>query len=76
MTQENFISNFANLFDDIDASSITLETKFRDIEGWSSLIALSVFAMCDEEYDIQLERDVISKSTTVGDLYKAVSAKL
>ena len=71
----NFIENFANQFDDTDASEIKAETIFKELDEWSSLIALSVIAMVDEEYDITIKGDDIRNSNTVEDLFNAVKAK-
>ena len=46
MEIKEFIQNFADQFDDTDASVFTPETKFKELEEWSSLTALSVIAMC------------------------------
>ena len=40
MIMEEFIKNFAEQFDDTDLAVFTAETKFRDLEEWSSLIGL------------------------------------
>ena len=39
---EKFIELFANLFDETDINVFTPQTKFKELEEWSSLIALSV----------------------------------
>ena len=70
-----FIENFANQFDDTDASEIKAETNFRDLDEWSSLIALSVIAMVDEEYDVTLKGDDIKNANTVEELFNTVKAK-
>jgi hypothetical protein len=75
MTTEKFLENFANLFDETDSSEITLSTKFRNLDEWSSLIALSVIAMADEEYDVKLKGDDIKNATTVEDLFNIVKSK-
>ena len=75
MEIKDFIENFANQFDDTDASEIKAETNFRDLEEWSSLIALSVIAMVDEEYDVTLKGDDNKRATTVEDLINTVKAK-
>ena len=48
MEIKEFIQNFADQFDDTDASVFYSETKFKELEEWSSLTALSVIAMIDE----------------------------
>lgn len=76
MELKDFIVNFADQFDDTDPSEITADTKFRELDEWSSLIGLSVIAMVDEEYDVTLRGDDIRNSETVNDLYEKVKSKL
>ncbi len=75
MDLNKFVENFANQFDDTDAEVFTPETRFRDLDEWSSLIALSIIAMVDEEYDVTLKGDDIKNATTVEDLFNTVKAK-
>lgn len=72
----DFIEHFAEQFDETDASDITATTIFRNLEEWSSLVALSVMAMVDEEYDVQLNGEEMRSADTVEDLFKIVSSKL
>ena len=76
MELEKFIENFAEQFDETDASEITASTKFHDLDEWSSLVALSIIAMVDEEYDVALKGDDIRSSSTVEDLFNLVSSRL
>jgi acyl carrier protein len=76
MELNDFIENFANQFDDTDASEIQASTLFKELDEWSSLTALSVIAMVDEEYDIAIKGDDIRNSNTVEDLFNIVKAKL
>ena len=75
MELQEFINNFAEQFDDIDASTLNGSTNFKDLEDWNSLVALSVIAMIDEEYDVTVKGDDIRKSTTIEDLFKAVKER-
>lgn len=75
MELNDFIANFAEQFEDTDASEITATTEFKNLDEWSSLIALSVIAMVDEEYDITIKGDDIRNSNTVEDLFNTVKAK-
>lgn len=76
MEMKEFVSNFAAQFDETEESIFTPETRFREIEEWSSLVALSVIAMVDEEYDVTLKGDNIKNSETIADIYNAVASKL
>ena len=75
MELKDFIQNFADQFEDTDASEFKAETVFKQLDEWSSLIALSVIAMVDEEYDITIKGDDIRNSNTIEDLFNAVKAK-
>ena len=75
MEIKNFIENFAEQFEDTDASEIKAETVFHDLDEYSSLIALSIIAMVDEEYDVQLKGDDMRSAVTVEDLFNIVKAK-
>lgn len=76
MEIKEFISNFAEQFDDLDASALTPETEFKSLEDWNSLVALSVIAMIDEEYDVTIKGDDIRSAKTIQDLYNNVSSKM
>jgi acyl carrier protein len=75
MELNDFISNFADQFDDTDASEIKAETVFHELDEYSSLIALSIIAMVDEEYDVQLKGDDMRAAVTVEDLFNIVKSK-
>lgn len=75
MDEKKFLQNFADQFDETDASEITMSTVFHDLEEYSSLIALSIIAMVDEEYDVQLKGDDMRSAVTVEDLFNIVKSK-
>lgn len=74
MDVNEFIEKFAEQFEDTPADQIKAETAFRDLDEWSSLIALSVIAMVDEEYGVTLKGDDIKNATTVQDIFNRVAA--
>ena len=76
MNLEQFIDNFAELFEETDSDTIKATTRFKELKEWSSLIALSVIAMVDEEYDVEFRGDDIRNSNTVEDLYNAVTVRV
>ena len=75
MELEDFIKTFAGQFEDADPSTFTSKTRFRDLDEWSSLLALSVIAMVDEEYDVQLKGDDMRSAKTIEDLYNIVKSR-
>lgn len=76
MVIKDFISNFAAQFEDTEESVFNAETKFRELDEWSSLLALSIIAMVDEEYDVQLKGDEMRSTTTIQELFDLVKSKV
>lgn len=74
MEINDFIQNFADQFDETDASVFTPETNFRDLDEWGSLIALSVMSMVDDEYDVQLTAEEMRATNTIQELYNVVNS--
>ena len=70
-----FVQNFANQFDETDAEVFTPETRFRDLDEWSSLIGLSIILMVDEEYGITLGAEDMKQAETIEDLFNIVQSK-
>ncbi len=75
MSIQDFIENFAAQFDDTDESSFATDTKFKQLDEWSSLTALSIIAMVDDEYDVIIKGNDIINSETIQDLYNIVEQK-
>lgn len=76
MELKAFIENFADQFEETDPSEITAGTVFHELDEYSSLIALSIIAMVDEEYDVQLKGDDMRAAVTVEDLFNIVKSKM
>jgi len=72
MELNEFVAKFAEQFEDTDPSLITAETKFRNLDEWSSLAGLMVIGMVQDEYDKQLKADQLRKCETVEDVYNVV----
>ena len=75
MELNDFISNFADQFDDTDISEIQASTAFHELEEWSSLTAMGVIAFVKTEYGKAITGKEINSCITVEDLYNLVSAK-
>lgn len=75
MELNDFIQNFADQFDETPVEEFSAETVFHDLDEWSSLIALSIIAMVDEEYDVTLKGDEMRAAVTIEDLFNTVKSK-
>lgn len=71
-----FISQFVDQFDNDLPETICENTRFRGLDGWSSYTALSVMAMVDEEYDVQLTASEMRKAETISELFELVKSHI
>ncbi len=76
MNLDQFIENFAEQFDDTDASEFKADTVFHELDEYTSLIALSIIAMIDEEYDVSIKGDDMKSAVTIEDLYNIVKSRV
>lgn len=72
MILTDFIKNFSSLFDETDANVFQADTNFKKLDEWSSLLALSVIAMIDEEYGVTIKGKDIREAEIIEDLFNAV----
>ena len=73
MNKQEFIEKFAEaLF--ADESSLCLKTEFRSLDEWSSISYLSVIAMLDEDYDIQIENADFKNLITIDDIINYIES--
>ncbi len=76
MEIQEFINCFAAQFDDTDPEIFKAETKFREIEEWSSLTTLAIIAMVDDEYKVKIKGDDIRNAQSIEDLYNIVKSRM
>jgi len=69
MNLQEFIVKFAEQFDETNVSVFNAETEFKLLVDWSSLVALSIIAMIDEEYGVTIKGADFKNAKTVEDLF-------
>jgi len=72
--KEKLIASLAEALE-MNADQIKIEDKFRDYEHYSSLTELSILAMLDSDFGIEMEMREFNNFETVGDLVTLVSKK-
>ncbi len=72
--KEKLISALAEALE-MDASQVKHDDIFRDYENYSSLTELSVLAMLDSDFGIEIEMQEFNKYKTVEDLINLVSSR-
>lgn len=75
MELQEFVANFANQFDDTDPEEIKAETKFHDLDEWSSLTGMGVIALAKTEYGKTITGTELRACVTVEDVFNLIASK-
>lgn len=75
MELNDFVTVFANQFDETDPEEIQASTLFHDLEEWSSLIGMSIIAMAKTEYGKTITGAELRACNTVEDVFNVISSK-
>ena len=70
------IKHIAEQYDETDSSIFNAETLFKEIEEYSSLTALNIISVIDDEYDVYLKGEDIRNSSTIQELFEKVVEKV
>ncbi|WP_295357286.1 acyl carrier protein [uncultured Succiniclasticum sp.] len=66
---QKFLELVAEIFE-VEPGTITMETVFRDLEDFSSLVGFSLIVMMEDEFGVKVSVDEFMECNTIGDLYK------
>ena len=75
MELKDFIANFADQFDETAPEDIQAETKFHELEEWSSMVGMGVIAFIRTEYGKAITGAEIKSCVTVKDLFDLIINK-
>ena len=75
MTLDEFVSAFAAEFDETPEDQFKADTEYKALDEWSSLTALSIIAMVDEQMDKTITGADIRASKTIEDLFNLANSK-
>lgn len=75
MTLIEFIENFAGEFDETPIEQFNAVTKYKDLDEWNSLTALSIIAMVDEVYGKTITGADLRVMTTIEELFSYIENK-
>lgn len=75
MELNDFVKKIAAEFDETPVEKFSASVKFKDLEEWGSLTALSIISMIDEEFDKKITGEDLRSCGTIEELYKLVLAK-
>ena len=75
MELNDFVTVFANQFDETAPEEIQASTLFHDLDEWSSLIGMSIIAMAKTEYGKTITGAELRACNTVEDVFNVISSK-
>ena len=76
MTLDEFVKAFAAEFDETPEETFKADTRYRELDEWSSLTGLSIISMIDDTFDVGVTGADLRKSATIEDLYNLIQSKL
>lgn len=74
MEIKEFIEKFAEAIEVENASVLTPETEFRNLDEWSSISVMISIAFFDEEFGKEIGGTDIKGCKTIQDLYNLATA--
>lgn len=75
MELQQFVELFAEELEDTPVETVSNTTLFRELDEWSSLTALSIISMVDENFDKRLTGADLRSVNTIEELYNLVLSK-
>lgn len=75
MDLNEFVTYFADLFDDTDSSEITASTVFHELDEWSSLTGMGCIALAKTQYDKSITGAELRACVTVEDVFNLINNK-
>lgn len=74
MTLDEFVKAFSAEFEETSEDLFKSDTDFKSLEEWSSLTALSIIAMVDEQFDITITGANLRSCKTIEELYNLIQS--
>ena len=75
MNLDDFVTGFAEQFDDTDPEEIQAGTVFHELDEWSSLVGMAIMAFVKATYGKTIESGELKECVTVEDVYNLVASK-
>ena len=75
MTLDEFVTAFAEEFDETPAEQFKADTVYKELDEWGSLTALSIIALAMENFEKKITGADLRACNTIEDLYNFIQAK-
>lgn len=75
MNLEDFINYLSDSFENEDSSAIKADTKFQELEDFSSLTILEIIAVAKTKFSKTVNGKEIKNCQTIEELFNMISSK-
>ena len=75
MTLDEFVTAFAEEFDETPAEQFKADTVYKEIDEWGSLTALSIIALAMEGFNKKITGADLRACNTIEELYNLILTK-
>lgn len=75
MTLDEFVTAFAEEFDETPAEQFKADTVYKDLDEWGSLTALSIIALAMEGFNKKITGADLRACNTIEELYNLIQTK-
>lgn len=75
MTLDEFVTAFAEEFDETPTEQIKADTVYKKLDEWGSLAALSIVALVRESFGKKITGADLRACNTIEDLFNLIQTK-
>lgn len=75
MTLDEFVTAFAEEFDETPAEQFKADTVYKELDEWGSLTALSIIALAMEGFNKKITGADLRSCNTIEELYNLIQTK-
>jgi acyl carrier protein len=69
---DEFLAEMAEI---LEEDAVNGSDELKDFESWDSLAALSVVAMADAKFGVNMSSQEVNRAETIEELYQMITAK-
>lgn len=69
---DKFLDEMAEILE-VAREEISLETEFRNVEDWGSLMGFSILVTMESEYGVKITVPEFLEMKTLGDIFQRIS---
>lgn len=75
MTLDEFVTAFAEEFDETPVEQFKADTVYKELDEWGSLTALSIIALAMENFEKKITGADLRACNTIEELYNFIQTK-